>query len=463
MIKLLSRRTVLKGFGTAVALPWLEAMAPTYSWANPGQRPPVRMAFIHVPNGVVTRRIQEGTVLGASSAPEGRLLWQPGRGNLYPHLPAWTPEAVGPLPRQLPPLLQPLADFRDDFSIITGLANAPGRAGVGHGPAQGAYLTCARPHHTTGSDHRAGISVDQVAANHLGDRTRLPSLQLGSGDPGAIEGYGAALSWRDATTPLPLIANPRHVFDRLFATDSGRASAQREIERRSVLDFIREEAGSLQSDLGVNDRRRLDEYFTAIRDIEQRIERSARMPAAPPPRGFAAPDARARFNWAEHVCLLGDLMTLAFQTDTTRICTFVFANEFSGASYPYAGINDSHHYVSHHGDNAAHVAGCTRINLHMLEQFAHVLRKLKETREGEGTLLDNCMIAYGSGNSDGYEHSKSNLPILLAGRGGGALQPGRHVRFASETPLANLWLSLLDRFGARPERFGDSTGRLNNL
>ncbi len=461
MSKILSRRTVLKGVGIAVALPWLEAMAPIYSWANPGTRPPVRMAFIHVPNGIVTRRLQDGNVLNASWTPEGRLNWQAGRASVL--LPAWTPEEVGNLPRQLPSLLEPLADFRNDFSIITGLANAHGRAGVGHGPAQGAYTTCARPHHTTGSDYRAGTSVDQVAANHLGDRTRLPSLQIGTGDPGAIEGYMSSLSWRDATTPLQLIANPRHVFDRLFATDSGRASAQREVERTSVLDFIREEAGSLQANLGVNDRRKLDEYFSAIRDIEQRIERSARMPVATPPRGFAAPDARARFNWADHVRLLGDLMTLAFQTDTTRICTFVFANEFSGASYPYAGINDSHHYVSHHGDNAAHVAGCTRINLHMLEQFAYVLRRLKETREGDGTLLDNCMIAYGSGNSDGNQHSKSNLPVLLAGKGGGALRPGRHVRFTEETPLANLWLSMLDRIGARVDRFGDSTRKLNTL
>ena len=459
----LSRRTVLKGFGTAVALPWLEAMSPVSARANSSVKPPVRMAFIHVPNGIVTRRLQDGNVLNASSSPGGRLLWQPGDGNLRPYLPAWTPDEVGNLPRQLPPLLEPLADFRDDFSVITGLANAPGRAGVGHGPAQPAYTTCARPRQTTGSDHRAGTSVDQVAANHLGDRTRLPSLQLGCGDNGVIEGCMSALSWRNATTPLPLIRNPRHVFDRLFAADSGRASAQREIGRRSVLDFIREEAGSLQRDLGVNDRHKLDEYFTAIRDIELRIERSVHMPAATPPRGFAAPDARAEFNWADHARLLGDLMTLAFETDTTRVCTFVFANEFSGASYPYAGINDSHHHVSHHGDNAERIAATTRINLHMLDQFAHIVHKLKETKEAGGTLLDNCMITYGSGNSDGNQHSKSNLPILLAGRGGGSLQPGRHIRFSEETPLANLWLSLLDRFGANADRFGDSTGRLSDL
>jgi hypothetical protein len=444
-----------------VALPWLEAMLPRSARAAETVKPPVRMAIIHVPNGIVTRRLQDGKVLNAVWTAEGRLNWKPGRASVL--LPAWTPEEVGALPRQLPSLLEPLADLRDDFSIITGLANAHGRAGVGHGPAQAAYTTCARPHHTEGSDHRVGVSVDQIAANHLGDRTRLPSLQVGTGDPGAIEGYQSSLSWRDATTPLQLIANPRHVFDRLFATDSGRASAQREAERRSILDFIREEAGSLQTNLGTSDRRKLDEYFTAIRDIEQRIERSARMPVATPPSGFAAPDSRAQYNWADHVRLLGELMTLAFQTDTTRICTFVFANEFSGASYPYAGINDSHHYVSHHGDKADHIAATARINLHMLEQFAYLLRKLKDTKEGEGTLLDSCMNAYGSGNSDGNQHSKSNLPVLLAGKGGGSLQPGRHIRFTEETPLANLWLSMLDRFGAKADRFGDSTGRLTGL
>jgi hypothetical protein len=241
---------------------------------------------------------------------------------------------VGNLPRKLPPLLEPLADFCEDFSIITGLANAPGRAGVGHGPAQGAYTTCARPYHTTGSDYRAGTSVDQVAANHLGDRTRLASLQIGTGDPGAIEGYMSSLSWRDATTPLRLIANPRHVFDRLFATDSGRASTQREAERRSVLDFISEEAGSLRKVLGTNDRRKVDEYFAAIRDIEGRIERSARMPVAAPPKGVVTPDSRPPHKWADHVRLSSDLMTLAFQTDSTRVCTFVFANEFSGCRTP---------------------------------------------------------------------------------------------------------------------------------
>ena len=434
----LSRRTVLRGLGAAVSLPWLEAMSPRARAAEKA-KPPLRVAFIYVPNGIVMRN--------------------------------WTPMEAGKLPEKLPPVLEPLAKLRDDFSIISGLASDKGRAGVGHAPAQVAFITCARPRKTQGSDFRAGVSVDQVAAGRLRDQTRLPSLQIGC-DGAMLTGgcddyacpYMSTLSWRDATTPLPQITNPRHVFDRLFATDAGR-SAQREAERRSVLDFVREEARGLQTDLGTTDRRKLDEYFTAIRDIEQRVERAARIPASAPPKDFTAPEAKPRkeLTWAEHARLLGDLMVLAFQTDTTRVCSFVFRNEFSGSSYAYADIPDSHHHVSHHGNDAVKTAGCTAINKHMVEQLGYILGKLKAEKEGEGTLLDNCMLAYGSGISDGMTHSKSDLPILLAGRAGGALKQGRHLRYEKETPLANLWLSMLDVMGAKVERFGDSTGRLSGL
>jgi hypothetical protein len=273
------------------------------------------------------------------------------------------------------------------------------------------------------------------------------------------------LSWRDATTPLLQMTNPRQVFDRVFATDLGDQSRRRQQERRSILDFVLEEAHSLENKVGANDRRKLDEYFTAIRDIEQRIERAARMPAPQPPQDFAAPEPKLELNWSQHARLLGDLMALAFQTDATRICTFLFRREFSGSTYEYAGIPESHHYVSHHGDDEKKLVPCTAINKHMVEQLAYILGKLKETREGDGSLLDNCMIAYGSGMSDGLRHDKSNLPVLLAGRGGGTLTPGRHVRYPveKEVPLANLWLSMLDRMHTPVDRFGDSTGRLNDL
>jgi hypothetical protein len=439
MSQILSRRMVLKGLGTAVALPWLEAMAPIYSWASADRKQPVRMAFIYVPNGICMRD--------------------------------WTPAELGKLPDKLPPILEPLSKLRDDFSIISGLASDKGRAPVGHAPAQGAYLTAVRPRKTDGSDYRAGISVDQVAASRLDGQTRLPSLQIGcdgSQTHGECDGYSCAymttLSWRDATTPLPQITNPRHVFDRLFGEHSGGNNARRQAERRSVLDFVREEAASLQTNLSANDRRKLDEYFTAIRDIEKRIEQAVRMPAPKAPSDFPIPDAKkSPPTWAEHARLLGDLITLAFQTDSTRVCTFVFRNEFSGASYPDAGITASHHNVSHHGDDPEKSAQCVAINKHHLTQFAYILNKLKETREGDGSLLDHCMIAYGSGMSDGLRHDKSNLPVLLAGHGGGTLRPGRHLRFAAETPLANLWVSMLDRMDTTVERLGDSTGRLSGL
>lgn len=461
MSRSLSRRTVLRGVGAAVSLPLLEAMAPRSARAA-AVKPPLRMAFLHVPNGIVTRRLRDGTVLNAEWTADGTLVWEAGNEKRMVTLPAWTPEKVGPLPEELPALLAPLAEFRNDFSIVTGLANAPGRAGVGHGPAQAAYLTCAQPRPTSGSDHRAGVSVDQVAANQRGEATRLSSLQMGHAG-GAIESCESSLSWRDATTPLGVTGGARIIFDRLFTTDGGAAGAQVAAERKSILDYVREDAGSLVRRLGAGDRRKLDEYLHAIRDIEQRIERNAAMPVPAPPAGFPVPDRRAPPTWAEQIRLLGDLMVLAFQTDSTRLCTFSFAPEFSGASYPYAGINHSHHQVSHHAGNADPIDGCTQINRHMLEQFAHVLRRLKEATEGEGSLLDSCIVTYGSGNSDGYVHSKSNLPLLLAGGGAGTLTPGRHVRFAAETPLANLWLSLLERFGTNPGRFGDSTGLLEGL
>ncbi|MFN9369115.1 MAG: DUF1552 domain-containing protein [Planctomycetia bacterium] len=443
MTKPLSRRAMLRGAGTAIGLPLLEAMTPLRGRAGEAAVPPRRMANIYAPNG--------------------KVMWY------------WTPEAVGKLPEQLPRILQPFADLRDDFSIVSGLANDPGRAGVGHLPSFAAYLTCARPLQTQ-KNFRLGVSLDQVAAHQLGDRTRLATLPIGNfgptqgnGEGGYALAYTSSLSWSDATTPVPAMWSHRVIFDRLFSTDGGQASGQRAFERRSILDFVRDEAGSLRGRLGGHDRHKLDEYFTVLRDIEERIERSSRMPVPAVPAGFDPPDqAPGKMNWAEHVRLLCDLLVVAFQTDSTRIATFQFGGEGSPANYPYAGITESHHYVSHHSQrkddpNCGKTEPCAKINVHMAEQAAYLLRRLKETREGEGSLLDNCMIVYGSNMSHGGLHSKSNLPVLLAGRCGGALHPGRHVRVPEETPLANLWLTMLDHFGAKVERFGDSTGRIADL
>ena len=448
MSKQLPRRTVLKGLGAVVALPLLEAMTPRSAFAADG-KPPVRIAFVYMPNGTWMRD--------------------------------WTPAEAGALPAELPPILRPMSALNREFSVLTGLTadNSRGPSG-GHARAMAGFLTSSRIRKTEGSDYRAGVSVDQVAAAGIGDRTRIPSLQLATGQSGTSGscdfGYSCAyqrLSWRDAVTPLPSITNPRHLFDRLFTNDAGNNRSRREIERRSVLDYVREDASDLQRNLGTVDRRKLDEYFSAIRELEQRIERAARMPAPVAPN-IAVRDIQveSRTNnqaegqedlWLEAVRLFSDLMVLAFQTDSTRVCAFALNNEQSNRSYPSLGFTDGHHTISHHGKNPKNTVPYAAISAHHVAQFAYLVNKLKATKEGNGSLLDNCLIAYGSGIRDGDAHDSGDLPILLAGTGGGVHRPGQHIRYANETPLANLWLSMLHRMDVPVARFGDSTGRLKWL
>jgi hypothetical protein len=440
MSKLLSRRTLLRGVGAAVALPWLEAMEPVYSWANQGRRHPVRLAFLYTPNGK--------------------------------HMRDWTPSAEGALD-ELSPILQPLNNLKSDITVLTGLtadkARSHGDGGGDHARAMAAFLTGAQPRKTDGSDIRVGVSVDQVAASRLADQTRLASLEIGC-DPSAMAGscdsgyscvYSSTISWRSSTTPMPKMVNPRLVFERLFSSETGVDRVRRDARRRSILDFVREESVSLQSSLGVNDRRKLDEYFTAIRDVEERIERAARLPAPQAPEMTLPQGVPGAYP--EHLRLLGDLFVLAFQTDSTRVSTFVFANEGSNRAYPFAGVSEGHHELSHHENNPVKQGKIRQINTFHTTQLAYILNKLKESREGEGSLLDNCMIVYGSGNSDGNRHNHDDLPILVAGKGGGTIRSGRHIRFPRETPLNNLWLSLLDRVQSPVDQLGDSTGRLQGL
>lgn len=440
MSLLVSRRTLLKGVGAAVALPWLEAMEPIYSWANSGQRYPNRLAFLYVPNGKNMRE--------------------------------WTPATEGAL-GELPSILQPLAGLKDDLLVLTGLtadkARANGDGGGDHARAMAAFLTGAQPRKTDGTDIRAGLSVDQVVASRIGDRTRLASLEIGC-DRSAMAGncdsgyscvYSSTISWRSATTPMPKMVDPKQIFERLFSTGDPADRARRESRRRSILDFVREESSSLQRTLGTNDRRKLDEYFVAIRDIEQRIERAARLPQATPPNVSLPQNTPS--DYAEHLRLLGDLLVLAFQTDSTRVSTYVFANEGSNRPYPFIGVTEGHHDLSHHENNPTKLGKIKQINTFHVQQAAYLLNKLKATREGDGSLLDHCMIVYGSGNSDGNRHNHDDLPILVAGKGCGQIRTGRHVRVSRETPLNNLWLSLLDRMESPVDRLGDSTGRLQVL
>lgn len=437
---------MLKGLGAAIALPWLEAMETGLALAGePGRAgPPIRMAFCYVPNGV--------------------------------HMDLWTPKAEGEL--QLSPLLEPLAAVKDQMLVLSGLtvdkARANGDGPGDHARAMSAFLTGSQPKKTHGADIRAGISVDQLAAQKIGQLTRLPSLevgceggaQAGNCDSGYSCAYSSNLSWRSETTPQVKEVNPKAVFERLFGSGDQRADAaaraKRDLYKKSILDLVAEDAGDLKNKLGGADRRKLDEYLSSIREIEQRLERAAKeaAPNVPPP--VPAPVGVPR-EYAQHLKLLADILVLAFQGDLTRVATFVFANEGSNRPYKFIDVPDGHHDLSHHGNEKDKLEKIKKINLFHLEHFAYFVGKLQAAKEGEGSLLDNCMILYGSGNGDGNRHNHDDLPILLVGKGGGTLRAGRHVRYRRNTPICNLYLEMLDRMGIQLERFGDSTGRLKGL
>ncbi|MFO0810110.1 MAG: DUF1552 domain-containing protein [Gemmataceae bacterium] len=439
----ISRRTVLRGIGTTVALPLLDAMLPrSLADGSAASKPPRRMAVIYVPNGVI--------------------------------LQDWTPVAEG-TDFELPDILKPMAPHRQDLMVLSGLtcdkARANGDGAGDHARAGGAFLTGAQPRKTAGANFRAGTSADQLAAARLGDRTRLPSLEIGieryrgagNCDSGYSCVYEHTISWRNATSPLPTEVDPKLVFDRLFsAKPNDPERDKRNRLRSSVLDAVLEDARGLENKLGGLDRQKLDQYLSCVRELEQRIARAETLPPAQVPEDTERPHG-VPADLSEHFRLMCDLMVLAFQADVTRIATFMFAREGSEQKYRAAGVNEGHHSLTHHRNNPAMIAKVKAINTYHIQQFAYLTGKLKSVRECDGTLLDNCMVAYGSGNADGNRHTHHDLPILLAGKGGGSIKSGRHVRFSKETPLNNLWLAMLDRMGARTERLGDSTGILDGL
>jgi len=431
----ISRRTLLRGLGAAVALPWLESMTPAFAR---GESFPVRMAFMYTPNG---KNMED-----------------------------WTPKAEG-ADFELPAILQPLKDLRADFSVLTGLtadkARPHGDGGGDHARALAAFLTGAQPRKTDGSDIRVGVPVDQAAAAAVGDQTRLSSLEIGC-ESGAMAGncdsgyscvYSSTISWRSATQPLPKEVNPKSVFDRLFGGGSVAERVKARARRQSVIDTVREDYKDVNGKVSRQDQRKLDEYMTSIRDIEQRLERAAHLPEVKVPEGVAKP-AGIPASYEEHIKLMGDLMVLAFQTDVTRVATFVVANEGSNKPYAFICVPEGHHDLSHHGNSHEKKEKIAKINTFHVTQLAYVLGRFKAVREGDGTLLDHCMIAYGSGNSDGNAHNHDNLPLLLAGKAGGAIKQGRHVRFAKETPINNLWVAMLQIMGVKVSSLGDSTGVL---
>jgi hypothetical protein len=387
----------------------------------------------------------------------------------------WRPKEEG-AGFTIPSTLEPLKPFRQDLLVLTGLAQHNSEA-LGDGPGDHAralccFLTGVHPLKTDGANIHVGISVDQVAAQKIGKETRLPSLELGierggqSGncDSGYSCAYSSNISWRSATTPMAKEINPRAVFDRLFSSlgASGSDAERRKhaLYQRSLLDFALEDAEQLRRRLSLSDRRKLDEYLTSLREIEKRVVATETPPIDLP--GGAIRPKSLPLDYAEHVRLMFDVMALAFQTDTTRICTFMYANEGSTRPYPSIGVPEGHHDLSHHGGDPKKHEKLKKINRFHIEQFAYLLGKLKGMREGEHSVLDNTMIVYGSGISDGNRHNHDDLPVLLAGHGGGTLKPGRHIKYSPQ-PLNNLYLSMLDRLGVPTERLGDSTGRLLKL
>ena len=441
--KQLSRRTFLRGLGVSIALPWLEVMGPVTSWANAptgAQTVPNRMAFLYVPNG----KIMED----------------------------WTPKRIG-ADYELTDILKPLENVKDKMLVLSGLtadkARANGDGGGDHARAMAAFLTGAQPRKTDGADIHAGVSVDQVAALHAGNRTRMPSLELGI-DPGRRAGncdsgyscvYSSTLSWRSATQPLPKEVNPKLAFERLFSTLPDTERAERDQQRKSILDFVMQDSRDLRRHVTGNDVRKLDEYFSSIRDIELRIEAAEKFPPIESP-DYTVPEEIPE-DYQEHLRLMMDLMVLAFQADVTRVTTFVLANEGSNRPYPFVDVPDGHHYLSHHSGDEEKIEKIKRIDIFHSEQLAYFLEKLNATAEGDGSLLDHSMILYGSGNADGNRHSHHDLPIILAGGGCGTLKTGRHIRYPKETPLNNLWLSMLDRMDVEVAQLGDSTGSLSDL
>jgi hypothetical protein len=446
--KALPRRTFLRGMGVAVGLPFMEAMLPAMpskQASTAAAKPPVRLMFLYVPNGIDMEN--------------------------------WNPSYSGAL-QELPRILKPLEPFRDDVLMVSNLTHNWARVlldGPGdHGRCSANYLTGAHVQKTDKSIHVDGtMSMDQLIANRIGSATRLPSLELGMEDPrqsgNCDSGYSCAytnnLAWKSPTQPMPPLLDPRLVFERLFGASADLTPAEREQQRRirtSILDYVRESANTLARDLGLTDRRKLDEYLTAIRSIEVQIEKAAN-DKTPVPEGMAKP-AGTPADFAEHFQLLTDMVTVAFQADLTRMVTFLVTREGTSRPYREIGISDGHHPLTHQGGKRDQLARVTEINEYHLKNFASWVGRLSAIKEGPGRLLDNLMLVYGAGLSDGNRHLHDDLPTVIVGRGGGSLKTGRRMVFRRETPFSNLHLSLIDRMGVNDvESFGDSSGRLSGL
>lgn len=438
--KALPRRTFLKGIGAAIGLPVLTAMTPALAASKPS---PVRAAWFYVPNGIDMR--------------------------------GWTPPAAGPL-ANLPRILAPLEPLKNDILVLSNLTANWGRpllVGAGdHGRAAAAYMTGVEVYRTAGADLKLAVSADQIAANAIGHLTKLPSLEIGleearqagNCDAGYSCAYAYNMAWKTERQPLPPVSDPRALFERLFGTDiveAPAAHARRLAMRRSILDLVSDDTKKLESTLGATDRRKIDEYLTSVREIERQVQRAEKEGVTIDPgmeKPFGIPP---EFN--DYFKLMTDMMVAAFQADITRVSTIMIGREGSTRSYREIGISDGHHPLTHHMGNADMLEKVASINAFHTRLFAEFLTKMKATKDGESNLLDQSMIVYGSGISDGNVHTHDQLPTVLAGRGGKFLNPGRHIVYQRETPVANLFATMIERMDVRPEHVGDSTGRLAGL
>jgi hypothetical protein len=444
--KHLSRRTFLKGVGATVSLPLLDSMVPAMAATrNTAAAPVNRLGTIYIPHGAV--------------------------------LQDWIPKDDG-TNYTMSPTLKTLEKHREDVLVITNLDNSPAmvRAGepfAGHSNIMGAWLSGVHAKPTEGADVEAGITYDQIAARHFEKETQLASLELGieptdlagSCDVGFSCAYINTVSWITPTTPLPVENNPRALFERLFGdtdTTDAKARTSRMRKDKSILDSVNDEVNSLRRKLGNNDRSKLTEYLESIRDIERRIQKAEEqghrdLPVMERPTGAIPP------TFADHVKLMMDLQVLAYQTDMTRVCTFMMSKDITNRTYPEVGVRDPHHPLSHHQNNPESLKKLAKINVYHLELLSYYLDRLKATPDGDGSLLDHMMLLYGSGMGDSDKHAPKDLPILLAGGGNGTIKGGRHIRTPEGTPLTNLYLSMLNKLGVPADNIGDSTGEMQEL
>lgn len=441
----LPRRTFLRGLGASIALPLLDGMVPALTALSKTAAAPIRrLGFFYVPNGMAMKY--------------------------------WLPDAEG-RGFTLPRTLEPLAPFRDQVTVLTGLAAMeaypqPGEGGGDHARAAGSYLTGMHIKRTTAADVLAGVSADQIAAQELARETQLASLELSLESVellGACDGtyacaYTNTIAWRTPTTPLPMENDPRALFERMFGTAiSTEPEARRARMRkdRSILDSVADKAAALKLRLAPGDQTKLTEYLEAVRDIERRIQKAEEqgdreVPLVDQPAGIPR-------DFAEHAKLMFDLLALAYQTDLTRVSTFMIGREVSSRPYPEIGIPDSHHPLSHHENDAGKLDDLGKLNRYHMEQFAHLVDRLRTTPDGDGSLLDQSLLVYGAGISDSNTHFHDNLPVALVGGARAGLAGGRHIRYPEQTPVTNLWMTLLDKMGVPSERIGDSTGQVHHL